>query len=479
MPQFLAPIINEQTFDANGDPLVGGTISVYLAGSSTPASTTSDQAGVVPNTWPITLNTLGVNSQGAVWLTGGFSYKFVIKDASAATLRTIDNVSGINDSAATVDQWVVYAGTPTYVSANSFTVPGDQTQVFPFGTRLRTVNTSGIVYATVVRSAFSGNATTVTVITDSGVLDSGLSSVSVGIITASNPSLPGTLTVMPYRNRLMNGALRIDQRNGGAPVTIVSAASPVYTVDCFYASCTGANVTVQLVAGTGYKNAVTIAGAASNTSTMFGQRIESFNCNDWANKQVNVQIPISAVGITSVTWNAYTADATDNFSAKTLIATGSIPVSAAIETKFFSFQAGGSAGRGVAIELVTGALLAGQTVTLQGAFQAEAGQVSPFETIEIGEDSRRCQRYFEIGKTQIGGAYPTGGAGASTIAEIVFKATKRTTPTMAQLPSSTSSNVSANSFASPRTGSCGHIVTIGAAVGNYSLLLDWAASADL
>lgn len=478
MALFLAPIINSQIEDQNGAPLSGGTIEVYLAGTSTPATTYSDKAGLVPNTWPIVLNTLGVNNQGAVWLTGGASYKFIIKNSAGVVQRTIDNVSGINDSLNAADQWVVYQGVPTYVSATTFTVPGDQTQIFQFGTRVKTVNTGGTVYGTVVRSTY-GSSTSVVIIPDAGALDSGLSLVSVGIITPVNPSLPGTLTAPPYRNRLINGAFRVDQRNGGASVAIVAAAAAAYTIDRFYASCTGANITVQQVTGTGYKNAVTITGAAANTTTLFGQRIESFNCTDWANKQINVQIPMAAVGITSVTWNAYVADATDNFAAKTLVGTGTLTVSGTIETKFFSFQAGANAGRGVAIELTTGPLVAGQSLTLQGAYQAEAGQVSPFEVVEIGEDSRRSQRYFEIGKTQIGGAYPTGSAGATTVAEVVFKVTKRTTPTMAQLGTSTSSNVSANSFLTVRTGSAGHSVTIGAAIGNYSLLLEWSASAEL
>lgn len=193
MAQFLAPLINTQQFDANGDPLSGGTIEVYLAGSSTPATTTSDQAGAVPNTWPIVLNTLGVNTQGAVWITGGASYKFVIKDSANVTLRTIDNISGINDTTVSVDQWVVYQAAPTYVSATSFTVAGDQTQTFQVKRRLKTTNTGGVVYSTISASAYSAPNTTVTVVNTSGALDSGLSSVSYGLISPQNSSVVGML----------------------------------------------------------------------------------------------------------------------------------------------------------------------------------------------------------------------------------------------------------------------------------------------
>jgi hypothetical protein len=408
MANFLAPIINDQQEDSNGAPLSGGTIEVYLAGTSTPVATYSDKAGLVPNTWPIVLNTLGVNNQGAVWLGGGTSYKFVIKNSVGIVQRTIDNVSGINDASASIDQWVSFAGTPTFVSATTFTVPGDQTQTFAFGTRVKTVNTAGIVYGTVARSTYSTSTTVVIVPDGGGALDSGLSSVSVNLLTPINPSLPGTLTTPPFRNRILNGQLRIDQRNNGASLALVAAAAIAYTVDRCYASCTGANASIQRVAGTGYQNAVTITGAASVTGTLFGQRIESNNCADWVGQQVNVQIPISASGIATVTWNAYVANATDNFAAKTLLAAGSLALTGTPEAKFFSFNAGANAARGIAIEFVTGALGAGQSITYQGAWQAEAGQLSTFEKVEYGEDLRRCKRYFQRVGLGFNGAVTSG-----------------------------------------------------------------------
>jgi hypothetical protein len=443
MAVFLAPVINTQQVDNNGAPLSGGTIEVYLAGTSTPSTTYSDKAGLVPNTWPIVLNTLGVNNQGEVWLTGGASYKYVIKNSVGIVQRTLDNVSGINDSTLAADQWVIFQGTPTYVSGTSFTVPGDQTFVFLPGTRVKTVNTGGVVYGTIVRSVYTAS-TLVTIITDSGALDSGLSVVSTGVITAANPSLPGTLTTPPFRNRLLNGALRIDQRNSGVSLVIVAGAAIAYTVDRFYASCTGANVTAQRVPGTGYQNAVTITGAVANTATLFGQRIESSNCFDWASKQANVQIPISAVGITSVTWNAYAANATDNFAAKTLLATGTLTLSSAVETKYFSFAAGANAARGVAIEFVTGPLVAGQSITYQGAVQAEAGQVSPFETLEIGEDIRRCRRYFQIQQGSFQGQVVSGTAYGTTAN---FAVEMRTTPASAFIGDALVSNFPGGSIA--------------------------------
>lgn len=193
MANFLAPVINDQQENSNGAPLSGGQIEVYLAGSSTPATTYSDQAGANPNTWPITLNTLGVNSQGAVWLGGGFAYKFIIKDSTGVVQRTIDNVVGINDSTDTLDQWVPFSTAPTYVSATSFTVAGDQRQIFQINRRVKTQNTGGTIYSTVTNATYLAPNTTVTVRNDSGVLDAGLSQVSYGLISVQNSSVTGLL----------------------------------------------------------------------------------------------------------------------------------------------------------------------------------------------------------------------------------------------------------------------------------------------
>jgi hypothetical protein len=472
MAFFLAPVCNSQIIDANGNPLVGGFIYTYLAGSTTPVATYTSNTGGTPQANPIVLNSLGLPAS-PIWLQSGLSYKFVVKDASLVTLETLDNIAGINDSA-TQDQWTLYAGTPTYVSATSFTLAGDQTNTFQIGRRVKSTNTGGTVYSTIVNSVYGSPNTTVTVVNDSGALDSGLSSVSLGLITATSPSLPGTLTAPPFRNRIINGSFRTDQRNSGASQTLTAGAAVAYTVDRMYASCTGANVTIQRVAGTGYKNAVTITGAASNTATLFGQRVESFSCYDWANRQVNVQIPISAVGITTLTWNAYTADVADVFSAKTLIATGNLTLSGTVDTKYFSFAAGANAARGIAIEFVTGALVAGQSITYQGAFQAEAGQVSPFEVMEIGDDLRRCMRYYEAGSAS---QYGYGLAGTTNAYRVAFKVTKRAVPTLTY-GVGTTTNVSTFDAINADTGSLlwRNVTT---ATGGFVWDGVWAAAAEL
>lgn len=192
MPFFLSPIANDQIFDSAGDPLVGGQVETFLAGSSTQAATYTSDTGLVQNSNPIILNALGY-APNSVWLSSGVTYKFIIKNADGAVLRTIDNVAGINDASVSQSQWVQSGLTPTYISATSFSLVGDQTAIFHVGRRLQTLNTSGLIYSTIATSTFGAGVTTITTVNDSGVLDLGLSQVSYGLISADNSSFPGAL----------------------------------------------------------------------------------------------------------------------------------------------------------------------------------------------------------------------------------------------------------------------------------------------
>lgn len=163
-----------------------------MAGSSTAAATYTTSAGTVPQANPIILNARGIPAN-PIWIAGGQSLKLVIADSNDVVLQTIDGVTGVNDPASTAsqDQWQLYTAAPTYISTTSFSVAGDQTSIFQVNRRVKTLNTGGTVYSTIRTSTFSAGLTTVTVVNSgSGVLDSGLSIASYGILSATDPSVP-------------------------------------------------------------------------------------------------------------------------------------------------------------------------------------------------------------------------------------------------------------------------------------------------
>lgn len=189
----LSPIgVDAPFMDGNGDPLSGGKLYTYVAGSDTAANTYTTAAGNVANANPIVLNTNGYPASGGniveIWLTAGVTYKFILKTSADVTVWTRDDIDGINDTSVTIDQWVT-GPTPTYIGATSFSLVGDQTAEFQIGRRLKTTNTAGTIYSTITASAYA-SVTTVTVVNDSGTLDSGLSAVSYGLLSPTNPSTP-------------------------------------------------------------------------------------------------------------------------------------------------------------------------------------------------------------------------------------------------------------------------------------------------
>lgn len=88
------------------------------------------------------------------------------------------------------NEWVG-GPTPTYVSANSFTVVGDQTSDFTVGRRVRIVDTGGTKYGTIATSVYT-SLTTITLDGDSDSLASPLTSVDWGLISGGSNSLPYT-----------------------------------------------------------------------------------------------------------------------------------------------------------------------------------------------------------------------------------------------------------------------------------------------
>lgn len=195
----LSPVFNDQTFDVNGNPASGYLLFTYVAGSSTKQATYTDEAGSVPQSNPIILDSLGWPTDGPIWLLEGQQTKFVLApptdtDPPTSPVRTIDNVSGVGDNTVSVSQWLPSGVTPVYVSANSFTLIGDQTSDFQPGRRLRFTVSGGTVYGNITASVFT-SLTTVTMQMD-GVtaLDSGLSVVNLSILTASPSAEPSIKT---------------------------------------------------------------------------------------------------------------------------------------------------------------------------------------------------------------------------------------------------------------------------------------------
>jgi hypothetical protein len=111
-----------QFVDTAGAPMTSGTLTFYAAGTTTLQDTYTDSTAGSFNQNPMTLNSRG-EPVNEIWLTGGASYKIVLKDSSGATIWTVNGISGVNDVTSQLGaEWVASGLTPTFVSATSFTV---------------------------------------------------------------------------------------------------------------------------------------------------------------------------------------------------------------------------------------------------------------------------------------------------------------------------------------------------------------------
>jgi hypothetical protein len=133
----LSPNAKQQFFDANGNPLAGGKVYTYAAGTTTPIVTYTDSTGATNNTNPIILDSRG---EANIWLTPGTNYKFKLTDASEVQVWVVDNILGPPGAAAgTVTSVAIAAPALFTVSGSPVTTDGTLTLAYS-GTALPVAN---------------------------------------------------------------------------------------------------------------------------------------------------------------------------------------------------------------------------------------------------------------------------------------------------------------------------------------------------
>jgi hypothetical protein len=301
------------------------------------------------------------------------------------------------------------------------------------------------------------------------------SAASPAIVLAADGSATANLSsvnggpIAGSRNRIINGDMRIDQRNAGAALTLTASTSG-YPVDRMRgANQTDGTFTVQqsTVAPTGFTNSIVATVTATDSSigatqyAQIEQRIEGFNVSDlgWgtANAQsvtISFQVRSSLTGTFCVAlYNSngsrcyvatYTINAANTWESKTITVAGDttgtwlttngtgIDLIFTLVVGSTYQQAAGSWGT-TAFAIGT----SGQTnfIGTNGAtfyitgVQLEPGTVAtPFERRSYGQELALCQRYFE--QLPAGGAGIYGSNANLSYANWQYKVTKRASPTV-------------------------------------------------
>jgi len=288
-----------------------------------------------------------------------------------------------------------------------------------------------------------------------------------------------------FRNRIINGAMVIDQRNAGASVTPTTGA---YTVDRFAAYLTQASkFTVQQNAGSvtppsGFKNylGATSSSAYSVSSSdyfLLAQSIEGLNVSDlgWgavgaATITLSFWVRSSLTGTfgASITNSgssrsypfSYVINSANTWEQKSVTISGDttgtwLTTNGIGMTVWFSLGAGstvsGTAGSwsGSTLLSATGATsvvgTSGATFYITGVQLEKGSTATSFDYRPYGTELLLCQRYYEeIGRGTAYSLYMSSYMnGLADVSQILpYKVTKRAIPTVTQVGTFTTVNIS-------------------------------------
>jgi len=260
-------------------------------------------------------------------------------------------------------------------------------------------------------------------------VDAGTDAVSIdGAFSVAGDATVSSINGGPlagFRNRIINGGMMIDQRNGGASQVITTAGA--YTADCWIVVPIDSSVTGQRINGaTAGQYRYQVTGAAGNTSIYCITRMEADNTASLNSTTVTLGVDLANTLLTTITWQLFYANSRDDFSSVTSISSGSWTVSSTVARYTAQISIPFGATTGLQLNLSTGAQTSG-TFTF-GNVQLEPGSVAtPFEQRPIGTELALCQRYFEVLRLDV--RRGSSESGQAQWEQTGFRVTKRTSPT--------------------------------------------------
>jgi hypothetical protein len=333
---------------------------------------------------------------------------------------------------------------------------------------------------------------------------------SDGTATAQLSSLNGG-ALSGARNRIINGDMRIDQRNAGASVTPTAGT---YTLDRWYCAMpvtSKYSVARSTTAPTGFTNSALVTSLSAYTvgaSETFNiqQVIEGFNVADLdygtasaVTTTLSFWVRSSLTGtfggaIQNGSANrsypfTFSISAANTFEYKTVVIAGDTSGTWPSDNTgamavIFSLGTGstlsGTAGSwsGNNYKSATGATSVvgtnGATFYITGV-QLEAGSVAtPFERRSYGQELALCQRYYEKGKVQ----FEVYAASANVFGQTVYyKATKRAAATISY--SSTSYATASGLTSAYSDESSFYAQATASGTSNVGFYTNWTAAIEL
>ena len=111
--------VGAQFFDNNGNPLSGGKIYTYEAGTTTPLASYTSSTGVTAHTNPIVLDSAGRVPGGEIWILAAMLYKFVLETSTGVLIATYDNVGSSFNATAIIANFTGNGSTVAFTLASA------------------------------------------------------------------------------------------------------------------------------------------------------------------------------------------------------------------------------------------------------------------------------------------------------------------------------------------------------------------------
>jgi len=379
----------------------------------------------------IYISTSGQNPAKTAFVGNGSTTTWAINEAKSVNPNnyrvTIDGVvqePNIDYTISLTDSTITFTSAPP-LSGNVAVISNNLVRAYDIIPSDGSVTTNKLALSSVTTATINNGAITT-------------EKINTGAVTNARLAYDGG--AFSFRNKLINGDMRIDQRNAGAVSTNI-LANYTYSVDRWTIGSSGSATTSQRITDptTGLYS-LRITGATGNTSISFNQRIESQNSLELVNKVVNLSFDSFASTNTTLQWIIQYPTATDNWSSDglgTTIASGSVNVT----TTRTTFNTGPisldtNVSKGLLVRFVVLNHTSGRTINLTNV-QLEVGPTAtPFEYRPIGTELALCQRYFEI----VGSNSAMRAVGATNIQGCaVIRVPKRTTLTNSNISLTTTS----------------------------------------
>lgn len=265
----VTPTPKTQFIDAAGEPLVGGKLYSYAAGTTTPQPTYTDSTGATANSNPVILDARG---EANVWL-GESTYKFKLTDANDVEIWTVDYISAPTTALSPVLSGNVVISSDSSGPALKITQTGTgyvmrvQDSVDPDSTPF-VINSAGLVGLGTTAPAEALD------IDDNGKIQFSSSGTALTVISADATN--STIDVKDARNFVLktNGSTQLTVSSAGASTfagsITVSSGGVAVTGNSSITGTFGVSSTLSVTGATTLVGNLTIQSSTSERTITLG-----------------------------------------------------------------------------------------------------------------------------------------------------------------------------------------------------------------